>query len=67
MDYIQQHIVQIDLLSREIEMAQLNQGIYEMLKQGNEALKTLNQVLNFLKKKAVSTVFWATIFTNSKF
>uniref|UniRef100_A0A914E4U4 Charged multivesicular body protein 6 n=1 Tax=Acrobeloides nanus TaxID=290746 RepID=A0A914E4U4_9BILA len=46
MDYIQQHIVQIDLLSREIEMAQLNQGIYEMLKQGNEALKTLNQSIS---------------------
>ena len=45
-DRIFNSLGQIDSLIRSVEMVQLNVEIVEKIKQGNEVLKTLNEVYN---------------------
>lgn len=47
-DRIEKQMDQIDRMVSEIETAQLNREVYERLKQGNEALQSLNEVILFL-------------------
>ena len=63
---ISNQLEQIQQLINEIELAQLNHEVYEKLKQGNEALQSLNQVLFYKMYKKLEFRRFFHLFKNPK-